>query len=188
MVTVTASGPTNGSTTLAAADAAELLAGNFYLNIHTTTETGGEIRGQLILDVPGVPVLDAWAILLLLSLLAASGAYLVRAAAAHDGDDPLRQRPRGRCPDPYTRSARWNRPCPLPSPTIMRATMRRYIELVGKNDVDGVLALFTEDVSVEGSGRWAAGYPRGRARGGIGLLPQGLRTQPSDRPRRPDRS
>ena len=37
----------------------------------------------------------------------------------------------------------------MPSPTIMRATMRRYIELVGKNDVDGVLALFTEDVSVE---------------------------------------
>ncbi|MBW2233549.1 MAG: CHRD domain-containing protein [Deltaproteobacteria bacterium] len=75
VVPVTTSSPINGSATLAAADAAQLLDGNFYLNIHTTAEPGGEIRGQLILDVPELPVLDAWATLLLLSLLAASGAY-----------------------------------------------------------------------------------------------------------------
>lgn len=37
----------------------------------------------------------------------------------------------------------------MPSPDEMRAIMRRYLELVGRHDVDGVVALFSDDVSVE---------------------------------------
>lgn len=37
----------------------------------------------------------------------------------------------------------------MPSPESMRATMKRYLECVARNDVDGVLALFADDVSVE---------------------------------------
>jgi steroid delta-isomerase len=37
----------------------------------------------------------------------------------------------------------------MPSPEEMRATMRRYLELVTRNDVDGVLDLFADSISVE---------------------------------------
>lgn len=37
----------------------------------------------------------------------------------------------------------------MPTPAEMRATMERYLERVAARDVDGVLALFAEDVSVE---------------------------------------
>lgn len=42
------SGTFNGSSTLSAGDAADLLAGLWYINIHSTTFTGGEIRGQVL--------------------------------------------------------------------------------------------------------------------------------------------
>ena len=42
-----ASGTFTGSTTLAAGRISELLAGNLYLNVHTTAFPGGEIRGQI---------------------------------------------------------------------------------------------------------------------------------------------
>ena len=38
--------PINGSATLTAAQAADLLAGKWYVNLHTATHKGGEIRGQ----------------------------------------------------------------------------------------------------------------------------------------------
>jgi len=37
----------------------------------------------------------------------------------------------------------------MPTAEEMRATLRRYLERVAENDVDGVLDLFTDDVSVE---------------------------------------
>ena len=37
----------------------------------------------------------------------------------------------------------------MPTPEEMRATMSRYLELVEAGDVDGVLALFSNDISVE---------------------------------------
>jgi steroid delta-isomerase len=37
----------------------------------------------------------------------------------------------------------------MPSPEEMRTTMLRYLELVDGGDVDGVLALFSENVRVE---------------------------------------
>jgi hypothetical protein len=42
-----AASPIEGSTTLTDAQAADLLAGKYYINIHTAENKGGEIRGQL---------------------------------------------------------------------------------------------------------------------------------------------
>ena len=41
--------PLEGQATLAPAQAADLLAGKWYVNIHTAAHPGGEIRGQMIL-------------------------------------------------------------------------------------------------------------------------------------------
>lgn len=41
--------PMEGRATLTAVQAAELLAGKWYVNIHTAAHPGGEIRGQMIL-------------------------------------------------------------------------------------------------------------------------------------------
>jgi hypothetical protein len=41
--------PLQGQATLTAAQATELLAGKWYVNIHTTAHPNGEIRGQMIL-------------------------------------------------------------------------------------------------------------------------------------------
>ena len=42
-----ASSPAEGSATLTDAQAADLLAGKYYINIHTAANPGGEIRGQV---------------------------------------------------------------------------------------------------------------------------------------------
>lgn len=47
--------PNTGSATVSAAQEADILAGLYYVNIHTSMFTGGEIRGQLI------PTLDLFA-------------------------------------------------------------------------------------------------------------------------------
>lgn len=41
--------PVSGSVTLSAAQAAELAAGNWYVNLHTAAHPDGEIRGQVLL-------------------------------------------------------------------------------------------------------------------------------------------
>ena len=43
-----ASDPAEGSATLTDAQAADLLAGRYYINIHTAAHPGGEIRGQVV--------------------------------------------------------------------------------------------------------------------------------------------
>ncbi len=45
----TVQSPLQGQATLTPAQAADLLAGKWYANIHTTAHPGGEIRGQMIL-------------------------------------------------------------------------------------------------------------------------------------------
>ena len=42
-----ASSPAEGSATLTDAQAADLMAGKFYINVHTAANPGGEIRGQV---------------------------------------------------------------------------------------------------------------------------------------------
>jgi len=41
------SSPAEGSATLTAAQAADLTAGKYYVNVHTAANPGGEIRGQV---------------------------------------------------------------------------------------------------------------------------------------------
>ena len=41
------SSPTEGSATLTDAQAADLMAGKYYINVHTAANPGGEIRGQV---------------------------------------------------------------------------------------------------------------------------------------------
>jgi len=42
------SSPVEGSATLTEAQAADLMAGKYYINIHTAATPGGEIRGQVM--------------------------------------------------------------------------------------------------------------------------------------------
>ena len=42
------SSPVEGSATLTDAQAADLLAGKYYVNVHTAANPGGEIRGQVM--------------------------------------------------------------------------------------------------------------------------------------------
>lgn len=57
------SNPTSGSATINAAQEAGLLAGLWYINIHTDTSPGGEIRGQV--QVASVPEPGTLSLLLL---------------------------------------------------------------------------------------------------------------------------
>jgi CHRD domain len=44
----TATSPLSGTATFPAADASDLMNGQCYVNVHTTANPGGEIRGQLV--------------------------------------------------------------------------------------------------------------------------------------------
>ncbi len=44
-----AASPITGTATLTDAQAADLMAGRYYVNVHTAANRGGEIRGQIIL-------------------------------------------------------------------------------------------------------------------------------------------
>ena len=47
-ITGIATSPVEGSATLTDAQAADLVAGKYYVNIHTAANPGGEIRGQVM--------------------------------------------------------------------------------------------------------------------------------------------
>ena len=51
--------PSIGSTTISGTQSADLLAGLWHINIHTTTFSGGEIRGQVQLSAVPIPA-AAW--------------------------------------------------------------------------------------------------------------------------------
>jgi YVTN family beta-propeller protein len=52
--------PAVGTATLDTTQAAELVAGLWYLNLHTTAAPGGEVRGQVTaIEIPPAPVADA---------------------------------------------------------------------------------------------------------------------------------
>ena len=46
-----ATSPITGTATLTDAQAADLLAGKYYVNVHTAANRGGEIRGQIMVKV-----------------------------------------------------------------------------------------------------------------------------------------
>ena len=60
--------PVIGNAVLSAGQEADLLAGLYYLNLHTSTDPGGEIRGQVLVVVTG-PSLGPLGIAAVLSLL-----------------------------------------------------------------------------------------------------------------------
>ena len=57
--------PSIGETTITAGQAADLLAGRWYINIHTPQFPGGEIRGQVVRSASAVPVPSSLALILL---------------------------------------------------------------------------------------------------------------------------
>ena len=68
--------PSVGSATLSAGQATDLLAEMWYLNIHSTAFTGGEIRGQVLVTTP-TPLLPP-ALLLVLGGAALLALYRLR--------------------------------------------------------------------------------------------------------------
>lgn len=74
-------GTVTGGGTLSPANITNLLNGLMYVNVHSTTHGGGEIRGQILAGVPALP----WtALVALVGLAAAGGAFVLsrRASAA----------------------------------------------------------------------------------------------------------
>ena len=73
------SGTVSGSGTIAAGQIANFLAGLMYLNIHTSINGGGEIRGQITQEVPAMPW--HW-VALLAALTVGGGAFVLSRRAA----------------------------------------------------------------------------------------------------------
>ena len=76
--------PKIGSTTLNASSQADMINGLHYVNIHSTVDGGGEIRGQVLqVPVDPVPAVSEWGlvVMLLLTLTAGTMAIMRRRAA-----------------------------------------------------------------------------------------------------------
>lgn len=54
-----------------------ILSGQMYVNIHTSANPGGEIRGQ-ITGFPNVPSVSPWSITALVALLVSGGIFFIR--------------------------------------------------------------------------------------------------------------
>jgi len=71
--------PKIGSQGVSAAQAADIAAGLWYINIHSTTSPSGEIRGQLLVaPAPTVPTMSEWGLVAMSVLLLAAGAFILR--------------------------------------------------------------------------------------------------------------
>ncbi|MFT5051550.1 MAG: hypothetical protein ACI8QZ_002969 [Chlamydiales bacterium] len=71
--------PKIGSVAILPAQAADIAAGLWYVNIHSTTFPGGEIRGQVLVSAaPTVPTMGEWGLVALSILLLAAGAVVLR--------------------------------------------------------------------------------------------------------------
>ncbi len=85
LVTLTGTGGTSGtfggSGTLTPAQVTDLCNGLHYLNIHTVTSPGGEIRGQIV-QAPKVPAMGIAGFAVLALLLGGSGMLLLRRRVA----------------------------------------------------------------------------------------------------------
>ena len=67
-------GMINQQLVLTPLQSAELLAGNYYVNIHTPNNPGGEIRSQIFATLaPPIPALGTWAVIVLSLVMAIAG-------------------------------------------------------------------------------------------------------------------
>jgi hypothetical protein len=82
LVTLTETGGTSGSITgsgtLSAANVTNMLNGLTYVNLHTSINGGGELRGQITQEIPALP----WGWLATLAGLALAGGAFVLARRA----------------------------------------------------------------------------------------------------------
>lgn len=60
---------------LSAPNVAAMIAGNTYVNIHSANNSGGEIRGQIVADVPAV---STWGLVAAAILLGTAGTIIAR--------------------------------------------------------------------------------------------------------------
>ncbi|MCA8942703.1 MAG: CHRD domain-containing protein, partial [Planctomycetes bacterium] len=72
--------PSAGSATVSASQAADILAGLWYVVIHSSMFPGGEIRGQVQVSavVPAVPAMSEWGAAALVLLLLLSASWVMR--------------------------------------------------------------------------------------------------------------
>ncbi|OGF05496.1 MAG: hypothetical protein A2W00_01320 [Candidatus Eisenbacteria bacterium RBG_16_71_46] len=69
-----AGSPKNGVWNYPEPDEADILSGRMYVNIHTSTNPGGEIRGQIAPLVPGA---SSWGLMALAAAMLATGGFVV---------------------------------------------------------------------------------------------------------------
>ena len=76
--------PKVGSTNVSGAQAADIVAGLWYVNIHSDQVPSGEIRGQVLVAPVGgtVPTMGEWGLATLAVLLLGAGAVIVRRRTA----------------------------------------------------------------------------------------------------------
>lgn len=72
------SGTLVGSATITETQLQQLLDGLWYVNIHSTFRPGGEIRGQVVGEVPNIPTVSEWGLIILALLLLTAGTLVIR--------------------------------------------------------------------------------------------------------------
>ncbi len=72
------SGNIGGTFPLPMGDETDFLAGNTYINIHTSTNPGGEIRGQVIAQLAPIPTVQTWGIIILFCIISILGVLALK--------------------------------------------------------------------------------------------------------------